>query len=452
MIPDFLFYLFAFVVALGTLITLHEFGHFWVARKLGVKVLRFSVGFGKPLVKWVGKRDGTEYVVAGIPLGGYVKMLDEREGEVAEHERGRAFNNQSLGVRSAIVAAGPIFNFLFAILAYWLVFWVGEDGIKPFVGEVADGSPAMHAGFETGDEILSVGDTDTSTWEMVILALMSDSSQRTIPIKVRDESGKIELRSLSGQAVQQAADEARLYKGIGFEPMLPDVPAVIGRIIPGEAAANGGLEVGDRILAMNGDAVEDWKAWVVRIKQNPETQVTLLLERDGNTLEQPFLIGSVIENDALIGRIGAAPQRVDISDFQRHYSLSVFPALGAAMSKTAEMSWLTLRMMGRMLIGEASIKNLSGPITIAQYAGETASLGLIKFLKFLAIVSVSLGVINLLPVPVLDGGHLFYFAIEAIRGKPLSESIQIAGQKFGIVLLLMLMGIAFYVDLGRLLG
>jgi len=453
-----LFTLAAFLVALGVLITVHELGHFWVARRLGVRVLRFSIGFGRPLWKRVGRVDGTEYVIAAVPLGGYVKMLDEREAPVAEAELGRAFNRQRLGVRTAIVAAGPISNFVFAILAFWLVLVSGDTGMRPWVGGVAEGSPAALAGFAPGDELLQVGDEDTPTWEAAVYALLEGSLEgRPLAVRVRDAGGVERLRRLGGEALAKLGTDGDgdVLATLGLAPKRPKVPPVIGTVLPGEAAERGGLRAGDRILSVNGKAVQDWGSWVNIVQAHPDRRLQLRIERAGHPLDLALQVGSKQADDgSTVGRIGASADVPEglFDSYRVEIRMDPVHALGAAVRQTWDLSLLMLRMLGKMATGQSSISNLSGPISIAQTAGKTARYGLASFLKFLALVSSSLGVLNLLPIPVLDGGHLLFYLIEAVKGAPLSEKAQMQGQRIGMALLLALMVLAFYVDLSRLLG
>jgi regulator of sigma E protease len=452
---SFLFSAAAFVLALGVLITVHEFGHFWVARRLGVKVLRFSVGFGRPLWRRIGRVDGTEYVLAAVPLGGYVRMLDEREGDVPPAEAHRAFNRQSLRVRSAIVAAGPLFNFAFAILAYWLVFVSGDVGTRPIVGTVTTGSPAAAAGFRPGELVQRVNGEDTPTWETVVYELLAAGVSR-IParIEVQTTDGGAELRLLAVDALLELGEQRDALGTLGLTPERPILAPVIGEVIAGEAAERAGLRPGDRLVAVDGEPIADWPAWVEYVQGRPGRTLRLDFQRDGLAMATEIVPAGVDRNGTLVGRIGAAVS-LD-SDLMDRYRAEVrygpVEALGVAVRKTWDLSVLTLRVVWKMVIGEASVNNLSGPISIAQSAGQSASVGLVQFLKFLALVSVSLGVLNLLPVPVLDGGHLAFFAVEAIKGGPLSEAAQALGQRIGLALLIGLMALVLYLDLVRLLA
>jgi regulator of sigma E protease len=452
---SFLFSAAAFVLALGVLITVHEFGHFWVARRLGVKVLRFSVGFGRPLWRRIGRVDGTEYVVAAVPLGGYVRMLDEREGDVPAAEAHRAFNRQSLRVRSAIVAAGPLFNFAFAILAYWLVFVSGDVGTRPIVGTVTAGSPAAAAGFRPGELVQRVNREDTPTWETVVYELLAAGvSRRPARIEVQTADGGAELRLLAVDALLDLGEQRDALGTLGLTPERPILAPVIGEVIAGEAAERAGLRPGDRLVAVDGEPIADWPAWVEYVQGRPGRTLRLDFQRDGLAMATEIVPAGVDRNGTLVGRIGAAVS-LD-SDLMDRYRAEVrygpVEALGVAVQKTWDLSVLTLRVVWKMVIGEASVNNLSGPISIAQSAGQSASVGLVQFLKFLALVSVSLGVLNLLPVPVLDGGHLAFFAVEAIKGGPLSEAAQALGQRIGLALLIGLMALVLYLDLVRLLA
>ncbi|RDH88751.1 MAG: RIP metalloprotease RseP [endosymbiont of Seepiophila jonesi] len=450
-----LFTIAAFVVALGILITVHELGHFWVARRVGVKVLRFSIGFGKPLWTRVGKIDGTEYVLAAIPLGGYVKMLDEREAPVDPGELDRAFNRQTLASRTAIVLAGPLFNLLFAVFAFWLIFVTGDTGIKPLVGEVKAESIAGQAGFQTGDRILSVNQESTPTWETAVYMLLAESLDvGQIAVRVEDESGREAVRWLDAGRLQEMSEEAQILQNLGITPKRPVVAPVIGTLLPGEAADRDGLKTGDLLLSVDGQSLESWVEWVKYVRARPEQRMVLEVERAGSLIRLELTPVAIESEGESIGRIGASvhvpPHLMD--DYQTEIRYGPLEAVGKSLYKTWDLSLLMLKMLGKMVIGEVSVKNLSGPISIAEYAGKTASYGLIDFLKFLAVVSISLGVLNLLPIPVLDGGHLLFFLLEAIKGGALSETFMEHGQKIGMILLLAMMSLAFYVDLSRLLG
>lgn len=450
-----LFTIASFLVALGILIAVHEFGHFWVARKLGVRVLRFSIGFGRPLWKRVSRKDGTEFVIAAVPLGGYVKMLDEREAPVAENQLHLAFNRQKLWRRSAIVVAGPLFNFLFAVLAYWLVFVSGDVGMRPLVGEVAPDSIAEQAGFRPGEELVEVADRPTPTWESAVYALMAEYLSGTdLAVRVREPDQSELLRWLDGEALARLPDDPDILESIGLSPERPAVPAVIGEVVAGDPADRAGLRPGDLLLSVDGQAIAGWRGWVDYVRQRPGQSMRLNIRRDGATLDLDITPKRLQRDGEVIGRIGAS---VDVPEglyekYRAEVRLGPVAALGAALNKTADLSVLMLKVLGRMLSGQASIENLSGPISIAESAGKSASYGFIYFLKFLAVVSISLGVLNLLPIPILDGGHLMFFLAEAVKGSPLSEAAMQYAQRIGLALLLGLMTLAFYVDISRLLG
>lgn len=451
---DILFKALAFIVAVGLLVAVHEFGHFWVARRLGIKVLRFSIGFGRPLWRRQSGPDAPEYVIAAIPLGGYVKMLDEHEGPVAPEEAHRAFNRQPLWVRSAVVVAGPLFNFLFAIVAFWGVLTLGETGIRPLIGEVKPDTPAARAGLQVGDEMLAINGQRTPTWSLAMQELATASvGSAELHIQVRDDGGEVQARVMPSSEVGDLAETKDLLGHIGLVPERPVVPPVFGEVLEGEAAEAAGLRDGDRILKADGKTVPDWGYWVDYVRARPGETIELQVERDGARLEVALTPAAHAQQGEVIGRIGASNQPVPelMERYQVTYRMGLIEAVPAALQRTWEYSVLTLKVIWRVLTGQASIQNLSGPITIADAAGKTASIGFVYFIKFLAIVSISLGVLNLLPVPVLDGGHLLYFAIEAVKGSPLSEAAMIQGQKIGLVMLLGLMTLAFYVDILRIL-
>lgn len=449
----FFYSLVSFIVVIGVLVTVHEYGHFWVARRLGVKVLRFSIGFGKPLWTRNFGKDATELVVAAIPLGGYVKMLDEREGEVAEEELERAFNRQPVSTRIAVVVAGPAANFLFAILAYWIMFVSGVTGLKPVVGEVLPSSYAAAAGIRAGDEILSIENQPTPTWETAIMALLTANldGKNIVNLRVVDSAGnKRYLQAFFG------SPDALLKKGgvldnFGLGPWRP--PAVIERLVEGGAGERAGILPGDKVVHAGDTPISNWEQWVEYVRARPGERITMQVMRQGKVVELSVTPDRESENGNSIGRIGAyvqLPGEQERATMRVVVRYGLLEAVPEALYKTWDVTTLTLRTLWKMVNGRASVENLSGPISIARYAGQSASVGLATFLGFLGIVSVSLGVLNLLPVPILDGGHLLFYLVEIVKGSPLSETAQLVGQKIGITLLLALMSLAFYNDLVRL--
>lgn len=445
----------AFVVALGILVTVHEFGHFWVARRCGVKVLRFSVGFGKPLWSRVGN-DGTEYWIAGIPLGGYVKMLDERDPELpAGTDVTRSFNRTTPLRKIAITLAGPAANFLFAIVAYWAMFVVGVPGLQPVIGAVAPGSPAAVAGIESGDRFASVAGTDTPTWEAALLGLLDGViSNEPFRVTVEGADGRARELVLDAGSPRALTEPGALLPGLGVTPWQPVVPAVLGEIETGGAAERAGLRPYDHVTAVDGAPVADWRSLVERVQAAPGERMVLTVERDGRSLDVPVRVGIAEAGERVVGRIGAGVHIPDglFAGMEAELRYGPVAAIGHGARKMVEMSVLTVRMLGRMVVGDVSLKNISGPINIAQYAGYSASVGAVPFLAFLAIVSISLGIINLLPIPILDGGHLVYHLVELVKGRPVSEHTEIIGQRIGLGMLAMLMGLAFYNDLARIFG
>ena len=443
----------AFIVAIGILVAVHEFGHFWVARRLGIKVLRFSVGFGRPLWRKVGA-DGTEYWVSAIPLGGYVKMLDEREGDVPPEDLPRCFNSQPPSRRIAVLFAGPAFNFLFAIVAYWAMFVVGVPAMKPLIGAIEAESPAAVAGLRAGDQIVAVDNARIDTMmaaQLELLKAMVPGGQATLEVEGADGSRRVARIQYDGDT-HGLTEPGAMLPGLGIGLWRPEIPAVIGEVVPEGTGAQSGLQAGDRVLSVDGNPMAAWDVLVAFIRARPGETVQLVVERDGAPHSLALFIGSADDQGERVGRIGAAPHVTpELWDPVRtEQRFGPFSAVGQAVSETWRMSALTVTMMGRMILGQVSVKNISGPINIAQAAGFTAAAGLTAFLSFLAIVSISLGIINLLPIPLLDGGQIVYQCVEIAKGSPVSERVQIVGQQVGILLLLLLMTFAFYNDIVRL--
>ncbi len=442
---------FYFLLALAILVAFHEFGHFYACRLLGVKVLRFSVGIGKSVWRYRKSPEDTEFSIGLLPLGGYVKMVDEREGEVAPEDLPHAFNRQRLSIRAAIVFAGPFANFVLAILLYWAVFMIGETGMRPVLGPVTPDTFAGQAGFREGEEIVSVGGVETPTWDLAIGELIEQAiDHEDIAVDVKTDRDAHVQRTLS--IPREFAEKPELlHSRLGWQPAQPSLPPVVDRVEPGSAAEAAGLAAGDRLLVAGGQPVKDWQQWVEMVRANPGRAISLSVERAGAELALNITPAETASAKGKIGRIGAVvriPQ--DLLDaMQVEYRLGPLSALAAATAKTWDYSAMTLKMIGRMVVGKASVDNLSGPISIAQYAGQSASLGLVQFLKFLGIVSISLAVLNLLPIPVLDGGHLLFYLLEAVRGRPIPEGVQVVFQNVGIVILFSLMIFSFYLDIMR---
>ena len=446
-------YILAFLVAIGILVAVHEYGHFWMARRVGVRVLRFSIGFGKRLWTRQGK-DGTEYAISAIPLGGYVKLLDEREGPVAAADLSAAYNRKPIWQRILVLLAGPCANFLFAAAAYWVLFVAGIPALKPVLGEVAPQSIAAKAGLASGDEIVAVGKRATGTREAVVLAVLDQLMDGgAIALQVRSPDGATRIAPLRIVGSPRPLTEpGALLPGLGFEFWYPTVPATIGSMEPGSPAERAGLAAGDRIVAVGGTPVADFPSLVKLVQPQPGKTLEFTIERPGERVVVPVEVEARHEGSKLVGRIGVRPASPGAipDDMRTRERYGPVDSLVRAVDKTWDMSVLTVRLLWNVGTGDVSVKNLSGPINIAEYAGFSARQGILAFLSFLAIVSVSLFVLNLLPIPILDGGQIVYQLAELVKGSPLSERTQAAGQKVGIFLLLVLMSFAFYNDLSRL--
>jgi len=447
------------IVTLGILVTIHEFGHYWVAKRCGVKVLKFSVGFGKSLYSWKNSA-GTEFCIAAIPLGGYVKMLDEREATVAESERSLAFNNKSVSQRIAIASAGPIANFLFAIVAYWAMFSLGYSVVKPVIGSVAQGSIAEQAGLESGLEITAVADRTTAGWRDVNISLVNFVGESTDVSLRAQSSGQPSTEkeyTLRLDEWLRDSNQKNLIESLGLAVYRPTVPAVLAVIVEDSPAQLAGFTPGDKVLSVNGESITDWFDLVSHIESAADKNIEVLVQRDapsGSSITvtlRPTPAAYETEDGLIKGRLGVGPAPFSYpEDMIRVVKFGPYDALLNAADQTWADTTMTLGAIKKMLVGLMSLDNLSGPITIAQVASQSISSGVESFLSFLALLSVSLGVLNLLPIPVLDGGHILYCLMEAVRGKPVPESWQVIGLKIGVSFVIVLMAIAFYNDIMRL--
>jgi regulator of sigma E protease len=444
----------AFVVALGVLIVFHELGHYLVARLFGVKVLRFSIGFGRPLWRSLRGRDRTEWVIAAVPLGGYVKMLDEHEGPVAPEEAHRAFNRQGVWRRIAIVAAGPVANFLLAIVFYWALFVGGVQEAKPVVGAPEPGTAAAQAGLTRGETVLKINGEPMASWQQVRWRLLQLAVEKQpARLEVIDAQQHLATRTLDLSGFDLEGFETDPLARLGVRLDWPDAEPIVGDVLAGDVAERGGLRSGDRIVSIDGREVHLWQEVVKAVRSHPDEALSFAIVRGGEKLEITLRPAIVKENGERFGRIGAGA-RVDPEWRKSHFTTVRYgpvSALTKALERTWETSAFSLKMLGKMVIGEVSWRNLSGPVTIADYAGQSAQLGLGAYVAFLALISISLGVLNLLPIPVLDGGHLLYYVVEIFKGSPVSERVMELGQRVGLTLLLFLMAFAIYNDFNRLL-
>lgn len=443
--------LLAFIFAILILVSLHEFGHYIVARLCGVKVVRFSVGFGKPF--FTRKRGDTEWCLAPIPLGGYVKMVDTREGEVSEADLPYAFDKQHPAKRIAIVAAGPLTNLALAVLLYGLSFSFGVTELRPYVGTVEPDTIAARAGFQSGDKIQSVNGTPVADWGSAQTEIVLNLEAGKVAVGVQTASGAQTVRTIDAAGTPEAGKIAKNQGYIGLMPF--KITTVAGGVEKGSPAEKAGLKTGDKLTAADGKPITSWQEWANLTRQSPGKKITLNYERAGQTHTADIRPDTVEQPDhTLIGRVGLRPQpdRAWDAQIRRSYRPSVIRAFGMGWEKTVSHSWTTLKFFGKLISGNASVSHISGPLTIADIAGQSAELGLQSYLEFLALVSISLGVLNLLPVPVLDGGHLVFYTAEWIRGKPLDERVQNIGLRFGLALMMLMMAVAFFNDVTRLLG
>ena len=449
---EFIWNLSSFIVALGILITVHEYGHYWVARRNNVKVERFSIGFGKAIWR---KRDkhGTEFVIALIPLGGYVKMLDERVDDVSEEDKDKTFNCKSVYQRIAIIAAGPLANFIFAIFAFYLMFLIGMPSVKPIVGDVIEKSIAAQANIKSESEIIEIAGQSVKDWQDVNLALVANIGEQTLIVKTRqDDSASMTTHQLDISDWEFAPEKISAVESIGFTPFRPAVHNEIVVVAKESPAERAGLKVGDKPLSVNGESVNnDWKIFSEKIKHFPNKNVVIEIERKGSVVVINALPDSIERNGKMIGYLGLASKSDPYpTEYQIELSYGPVDAIGESLNKTWQLVTLSFNMIGKLITGDVSVKNLSGPIAIAQGAGDHAGYGFVYFLGFLSLISINLGIINILPIPVLDGGHLVYYIIELIIGRPVPEKIQEIGFKFGTLALLGLMSIALFNDLSRL--
>jgi len=443
--------LLAFIFAISVLVAVHEFGHYIVGRWCGMKVLRFSIGFGKPVWTKIAGQDRTEYCISAIPLGGYVKFLDEREGPIDPEDQGRAFTHKPIASRIAVLLAGPFFNFLFAIVAYWALFINGVPTMKPAVGEVAEGTYAAEAGLVFGDRILKVGDRSATDWETALVSMLDEMvSNGRVSLELEGVDGWVRETTIDvGDDGSRLTEPGMLFDGLGFQPWQP--PAIVGTVTDDGAAKAGGIQEGDRITAIAGEPVVTFRDLQQIVKARPGATVTVEITRRNSQLSRDVTLESQEQDGVVTGLLGVGISEA-AADYWYVRKYAPFPAIGQAIERAWTSIGFTVRMLSRMVTGDVSIKNISGPINIAQYAGNSAAAGVNAFLNFLALVSISLGVLNLLPIPILDGGQIVYQSIEGLKGSPLSEKAQIFGQKVGIFALLLLMSFAFYNDIARIIG
>ncbi|MDO9281287.1 MAG: RIP metalloprotease RseP [Methylotenera sp.] len=447
----------AFIFTIGLLVTVHEYGHFQVARWCGVKVLKFSVGFGKPLWRKKFGADQTEFVIAAIPLGGYVKMMGEdqfsQDEAFASHDMARALNRQSVGKRMAIVLAGPLANLLLAIILYWILFMMGVVGLKPIVGNVVEHSPAAATHISSGDVIQKINNKDVATWQDVRWLLLQDSlKNKQVEIQAINAKNEMHVYQIDVSTLDYDDAKQDILEKLGLTIYRPRMPAIIGEIANNSPAQSAGLKPNDLVLAINQNKVNNWEFFVQEIQQHPDVNIDILVQRDAEKISISVKPDSVVENGKTIGRIGAAFKigQTELDQFLVTSHYSVAGALVKAVEKTWDTAIFSLKMLGNMLVGQVSWKGMSGPVTIASYAGQSANMGIKVFIGFLALISISIGVLNLLPIPILDGGHFMYYMVEFFTKKPVSEAVMNFGQKVGFILLGSIMVLALYNDINRL--
>ncbi|KOE81964.1 zinc metallopeptidase RseP [Vibrio alginolyticus] len=443
----------SFIIALGILVAVHEFGHFWVARRCGIKVEKFSIGFGKSIWSRVA-RDGTEYSLSVIPLGGYVKMLDSRVDDVAPELKPFAFDQKPLWKRAAVVGAGPAFNFFFAIFAYWLVFLIGVPAVKPVIGDITPQSIAAQAGLESGMQIKAVSGVETLDWESVNMGLIGHigDEQLTLTVSSSDRIGLEEIKTLDLHSWNFNPETESAMGALGFKPFVPEISHTLTNVSQGGAGEKAGLQVGDTLIQANGVKIEQWQQVVELIQSNPSMAIDLTVERDGQPVEVKLIPDTrELPQGKTIGFAGIAPKVAEWPESYRfELQYGVFESVGRAVEKTEQVIGLTISMLKKLVVGDVGLNNLSGPISIAKGAGATADYGLVYFLGFLALISVNLGIINLVPLPMLDGGHLLFFAIEAIIRRPVPEKVQEMGYRIGGAIIFSLMAVAIFNDFTRL--